>query len=598
MLKKNCHHHVCISSAWQKFSAFIFCLAIAYGSSTRAETVSPVETSVYEGKIINSITVDRRSIFEDPGKNFIFKTANSIKYPTDEDVIRSELLFKEGEPFESLRIQESERQLRALRYLRNIITEVKPVGADKVDIIVHVQDTWTLLPQVGFSSGDGKTNRSVGISDGNLGGLGKRVEVSYRQDEERNIISSVYEDNRLFGSNQRFLGGFIERSDGHIMSLYLGRPIRSLFDKHSWYINSNLGDTIGKLYENATERYIFRQRNTEVNLRYTEGVGNPAKERVDRFSLGFDFVQDAFRQATEKDYQELGLDPSKVSNDPEQLAKDRRRRGPVLTYESIVPDYISMNYIDRFDRVEDYNLGAEHDLSIATGPEFLGSYGNNLLFSGNKSAGIRFSREAFLRGEAGISSRLDEDGFSNSLARVEAKYYNVLGETCAGDWFLGRHTFASSFYVDYGDKLDKDRQLLIGGDNALRGYPARAFAGDKRTVLNLEDRIHIADNVFQVVSFGMAFFCDVGSATYNGPGSLFGKDLYADVGAGLRFAFPRSSGGQVLRLDFGIPLRRADDGTNHFELRIIMAGGQLFSSRLLSETTGPEKAYFSLGVDR
>ena len=157
---------------------------------------------------------------------------------------------------------------------------------------------------------------------------------------------------------------------------------------------------------------------------------------------------------------------------------------------------------------------------------------------------------------------------------------------------------AASLTADYGSDLDRDRQLSLGGDNGLRGYKARAFNGDKRLFLNLEDRMHFADDVLRLVSFGAAAFCDIGGATYGELGRLISDDLYGDVGVGLRIAFPRSSGGQVLRVDAALPLRDGDDGSGTFELRLVFSTGQLFSSRLRTETIGPEKANVGIGFDR
>ena len=40
------------------------------------------------------------------------------------------------------------------------------------------------------------------------------------------------------------------------------------------------------------------------------------------------------------------------------------------------------------------------------------------------------------------------------------------------------------------DALDPDMQLLIGGDNGLRGYPLRYEAGTSRALLTVEQRFY------------------------------------------------------------------------------------------------------------
>lgn len=551
--------------------------------------------SEFNGKPIRTITIQIREIFDEADLNGIYRTANDLKISTREKVVRRELLFKEGEDYDQFLIEESVRNLRTQGYLRSVLITPKPNG-DGVDVEVIVQDTWTLIPQVSFSSGTGRERKSVGLSESNLLGYGKRFEMLFEKDESRETIEGVWVDPRVWGTSNELVAGYFDRSDGERSLLSFGHPFRSLVDPRSWSATSDISDTIGRLFENGDERYIFRQKQTEVGLRYTLAQGH-AEQLVRRYSVGYDYIESNFSQADQKDYDDLDLDPAEVSNDPALLAEDRRFSGPVLNYQEIQPEFISMNYIDRFDRVEDYNLGEEVSVNSHFAPDFLGSRGNTYLFSANRSEGRKFSDSSFARGEFGVASRIDSDGFANTLARTELRYYNVLGSLSTQRLWLGRHTMASSFFLDYGDDLDADREFLLGADNALRGYKARTFSGDKRLALNVEDRVHLLDDVFKLVSVGAAVFIDAGGATDEAFGTIFTDHFYSDVGAGLRFAFPRSSGGKVFRIDIALPLRDGPDGSGQFEPRVIFAGGQLFGSRLRSETLGPEKASVAVGFD-
>lgn len=556
-----------------------------------------VETApALQGKTIRNITIEVREIFDDPNLQGMYQTVNNLKISTRQEVVKRELLFKEGDKYDHFLINESERNLRSLKYLRQV--KIVPTAeGDFVDMHVSVQDTWTIIPQWGYSSGTGREKLSVGLAESNLVGTGKRVEALYEEDDKRESIEAVVDDTRVLGTFHRFLGGYFQRSDGDRALVHFGRPFRSLVERQSWGFTGQFSDTVGRLFENGDEDYIFRQDRVEFNARYTFAIGNP-EVKLRRISVGYDYSDDVFSQADEDDYEDLDLDPDKVSNDPARLAEDRRYSGPVLAYESIVPDFISMNYIDRFERVEDYNLGGQFGTSVLIAPAALGSRDDALHLSGNRAQGLRFGRTSFMRGEMGVGSRLQDGGFENSVIRAELKYYNVLGPLFAGDTFLGRHTLAASFFIDYGDDLDEDREFLVGGDNALRGYESRTFTGDKRLVLNLEDRVHMLDDVFKLVSIGSAFFLDVGGATEEAFSDLVSDEMYADIGFGLRLAVPRSSGGRVLRVDVALPLREGPDGSDQFEIRVIFAGGQLFDSRLRSEIVGTQNATTGIGFDR
>lgn len=546
------------------------------------------------GKKIRSIQINLKDIFDNDTGAF-YRSANAIKVNTREYVIRQEIIVKEGDDFDEFAVRESERNLRTLRYLRNVTIDEKFDG-NFVDLTVNAEDTWTLLPKVNFSSGSGNNSRSFGVAESNLLGFGKRAEVLYSIEDNRTTLEGVWNDPRVWGTKTELLLGYFDRSDGKRSVFEYGLPYRTLVDKNSWSFDIDDSDAIGRLYQFGDERFIFRQERAVYGARYNFAKGDP-ESHVQRFGIGYNFIEDRFKQADASDFDDLDLDPATVSNDPTMVPENRRFSGPEFDYASIVPDYISMNYIDRFDRVQDYNLGGESHLTMMFAPESLGSVENTLLLDGNRTFGERFGPGSFGRGEFGFSTRRSSSSFDNTLLRGEANYYNVLGVLKYGDMYLGKHTLAAGIYTDWGLDLDRDREFLIGADTGLRGYEARTFTGDKRLVLNLEERAHFADDILELVSVGGAAFIDAGGATVDSYGHLFDEDLYADAGIGLRLGFPRSSGGKVARIDFAVPMRDSGDG-NDFTVRILFTGGQIFSSQLRSELLGARGANVEVGADR
>jgi outer membrane protein assembly factor BamA len=565
-----------------------------------------------EKRYIRNITIKVGEIFEDSSGPY--GVVNSLKTPTMHSVIRTELLFREGDTFDPYLIKQSARNLRLQRFLRQI--KITPTfDGDAVDVLVEARDSWTLIPYLSYSSGTGQRNQGVGISEGNFLGGATRVETKYEQNASRNSFGAAVQDPQFLGTRHSFLLGAADRSDGTTTRFAYGLPFRSLMQRDAWSFEGGTADTIGRLWDAGTETYIYRQHLNTFDALYTFAgpSAHPAQEDdpytgiykgqwvlSQRYSVGYSYSDATFHQADEKDYQDLDLDPSTVSNNPADLATDRRFSGPLFQYQTIKPEFISMNYIDRFDRVEDYNLGDESLVNMQIAPRALGSRDNSVIGTANRSKGWKTSNSSFLRGEIGGATRYDSTmaEIQNTIIRTEWKAYSVMGDLYMGERFLGRHTFASQFYIDFGEKLDKDRQLLLGADTGLRGYEINTFAGDKRAVLNLEERAHIADDIFQLVSLGTAVFVDVGGATSNALGDLLTTDLYGDAGFGFRFCFPRASGGGIARIDIAFPLRDGPDGSNAGEPRVIFAAGQLFNARLRSEALGPENASLGIGFDR
>ncbi|MCB0340507.1 MAG: BamA/TamA family outer membrane protein, partial [Bdellovibrionales bacterium] len=303
--------------------------------------------------------------------------------------------------------------------------------------------------------------------------------------------------------------------------------------------------------------------------------GDP-EVKVHRLSFGFDYVDDQFSEATPSDFEDVDVDPNSVSRDPALLAQDRRFSSPFVSYQSIEPDYVSLNYINRFERVEDFNLGQQLYLKLGLAPEAFGSLDDTLLLSSAVSHGWRFSSDSFVRGEILGETRFEGD-WSNSIIGTQWNYYNILTRRDDPDNIFGQHTLAGFFKVDYSSKLDRDREFLLGASEGLRGYKSGTFTGDKRVIMNVEDRFHLLDDIFQLVSLGGAVFFDAGGTTTSRIDDIFEDSFYSDIGLGLRFNFPRSSGARVLRIDFAFPLRDGLDGSNAFELRVILEGGQAFS---------------------
>ncbi|MEN9845860.1 MAG: hypothetical protein RIS36_1007 [Pseudomonadota bacterium] len=584
------------------------------GGVTVVDPDAPVDKShpQREKRYIRNITIKVGEIFEDSSGAYGY--VNSLKMQTVHSVIRTELLFQEGDTFDPYLIKQSARNLRLQRFLRQI--KITPTfDGNAVDVLVEARDSWTLIPYLSYSSGTGQRNAGVGISEGNLLGRATRLETRYEQNASRNSFGAVVQDPQFLGTRHNFLVGAADRSDGTTTRFAYGLPFRSLMQRDAWSFDGGTANTIGRLWDAGTETYIFRQHLNTFDALYTFAGPSalPAQEDdpytgiykgqwvlSQRYSVGYSYSDATFHQADQEDYQDLDLDPSTVSNNPADLATDRRFSGPLFQYQTIHPEFISMNYIDRFDRVEDYNLGDESLVNMQIAPRYLGSRDNSLIATANRSKGWKTSNSAFIRGEVGGATRYDHTNgeIQNTILRTEWKGYSVLGDLYMGERFLGRHTFASQFYLDFGEKLDKDRQLLLGADTGLRGYEINTFAGDKRMVLNLEERSHIADDIFQIVSLGTAIFVDVGGATSNALGDILTTDLYGDAGFGFRFCFPRASGGGIARIDIAVPFRDGPDGSKAGEPRVIFAAGQLFNARLRSEAVGPENASLGIGFDR
>jgi hemolysin activation/secretion protein len=127
--------------------------------------------------------------------------------------------------------------------------------------------------------------------------------------------------------------------------------------------------------------------------------------------------------------------------------------------------------------------------------------------------------------------------------------------------------------ADWGDKLDPDNQVKLGGDNGLRAFKVDDIVGNKGWVFNAEDRLFLINELFSLVSIGAVAFYDTGYVwAEHDPVSL--SKLRSDIGAGLRFGLTRSSNEVIIRLDFSYRLQVNDPNDSH--LVITFGTGQAF----------------------
>ncbi len=130
-----------------------------------------------EGKIVREINITTLDPFgynvRDTSKHpngFLMKSGNTLHIKTQEIIIKNLLLFKVNKPYDSLLVKESERLIRAQRYVQAVSFRAVPVSkkSDSVDVYIRVQDVWSLVPAFQIS----KTSADFGFTDNNLVGLG------------------------------------------------------------------------------------------------------------------------------------------------------------------------------------------------------------------------------------------------------------------------------------------------------------------------------------------------------------------------------------------------------------------------------------------
>lgn len=473
--------------------------------------------------------------------NKLFRAANALHISTKHYVIEEHILFKSGDPYVHRTIEESERILRSNEFLYD--AKIRPIRYhnNKVDIEVLTRDVWTLTGSVNFQNKGGVRDTGFEIEDQNLLGHGKRISLQRSRDADRSENLIEYYDPLFTKERLQMTVGYSNNSDGWRKSFDLERPFYSLDSRWSFGVNwdnSARTDTLYRDYEQY-QRFNFRETVYGVFGGYSMGLEH---NRISRFTLGF---------ASE----EVQISRNSETDLTRPLPPNRAVSYPWIGFNRIDNHFIKATRVDLIERTEDINIGMEYDVKVGASNRVFGAMENRLIVEGFFTKGYRPLRpDNLLLSSAKLTGRLSNTHAENMLLETKARFFLPAAK---------HQVNYARLQFDVGHDLDEDKQLLLGGQNGLRGYPANYREGNRRFLLNLERRFYGTHHLWQLFYVGAAAFFDVGSAWQNEARRDSNFEALRDYGLGLRLSSSRSGRGQVLHFDLAYAL----DGDNSISKR-------------------------------
>ncbi|MFM7626930.1 MAG: hypothetical protein ACKO7G_10785 [Gammaproteobacteria bacterium] len=257
-------------------------------------------------------------------------------------------------------------------------------------------------------------------------------------------------------------------------------------------------------------------------------------------------------------YDDRQFDRVPGSKLPSDVPPDRKLAYPWISAEWLQDDYRETRNRDQIERTEDFAFGWRARGRIGYASPTFGADRSAFVFDGQVSRGFAWGKNNSLLMNASLLGRHEDGQFRDLRFGGEARYYRRHSPR--------RLSFASVSVV-VGHELDADRQVLLGGDNGLRGYPLRYQGGEGRWLLTLEQRFYSDWYPFRLVNVGGAVFADVGAAFGANPYGSKTRDTLADVGFGLRLGNKRSGLGNMLHIDVAFPLN-ADKSIKSMQLLV------------------------------
>lgn len=501
---------------------------------------------------VGSITIRALNVFspEEATRGWLYRAANALHIETRESVIRKFLLFREGEPYDPTRLEETERNLRVLPFLKAASVLPGPPHDGVVDVMVTTQDAWTTQPGISFGKKGGVTTYSFSFEEKDLLGTGRTATISYGKDTDRINRLVEYKDPYLLGPywNSDFL--YSANSDGTEEAVRIGRPFYSFVSPWATDLVLTHLSQNDRIFADGEESSLFRQSHREFHVHYGRAL-TASDVLARRLSVGFELIKDEFNHVSDR--------PADV------LPDDRSFRYVSLKYEDVSNNFIKLNYVNRDSRFEDFNLGRTFSVIAAVSPSLFGVDRTTEFLQVQGDEGWRISPWSFLQAHIEFETRLDR-GVENAILSTSVNFVRKFDT-------LLLQTLVSHLQYDQGWNLDRDVQFFADGANGLRGYRLHSFDGNKRIIWNLEHRLFTGREVLQLASFGAAVFFDTGAATPEGR-PLKISEFKSDVGIGLRIAISRASTNSILRVDAAYPLNPDPRGRRGWLLSF--SSGQVF----------------------
>ncbi|HET7598804.1 MAG TPA: hypothetical protein VFK09_00845 [Gemmatimonadales bacterium] len=478
---------------------------------------APADTS----RVIRGIVLDRVGVF-DPGEDvgWLARVGNSLHTTTRRQVVRRELLVHEGEPFDSARVAETARNLRALGIFRRVFIDSVRTDSGLV-LRVTTKDGWSTRPQFDFSSAGGQTAWSVGLEEVNLFGNAAYGALSYADQPDRSTVTALFRQPRLFASRVYLQAGYQHRSDGRSISLGIGQP----FLNYSARWGASLGavdfdgDVLRFFEGSQTASIVLRRR--YALLRFDGARALAASPR------GFVRVG-MLAQLRRDDFVDL-VAPAAPSFPRTVTAA----AGPYIWLNRA--DYLVVHNYRSFLREEDVDLSPGLIVGAYAAPKAFGYERGGVGLQGGAQAGLR-TPGGFVAARAAATALYTSAGLDSGSVRL------------SGNWLLqpsSTHALSVAAQAGWLEAQVPGEEFDLGLSRGPRAFYQHAFTGDRMVNLTAEYRWTAAENLWEAIGIGLAAFVDHGGAWYSGAARRTGTDF----GFGLRLGPSRTTSGDAVRID-------------------------------------------------
>jgi hypothetical protein len=518
----------------------ITCLALGFSVPLPARAQEPVREP--PPPVVDTIIVVTQDVYgpAEARSSFLFRLANGLHFTTREAIVRREILFDAGAPYDSALVAETERNLRRMGIFRRAIIDTVRMDG-RLAAVVGTADGWTTELQLNMRFTAGTFSWGTGLIERNFLGRAAQAGVTYRDEPDRNAVTLRAGTDRVLSSSLALRGFYDDLSDGNRGVWSIGVPFRAWSDRHSFGLEGYAG--------------------LERVLQYRDGEVAQTYQRSSFIQTGQ--VSTAPVASTGK-YLRIGLvgqykrEEYVLAADTGQLLPDSASGAIGAFVELASARFKVVTHYNGFDREYDLDLSSRLSLSTWLAPSSWGyratGVGLGLSLQTGASLGPNF---ALFEGRAnGLFTSAGLDSGQVSVALTLAT--RLIPKN------------ATVFHLEVGvqDNPPPGLEFDLGHGVGPRLFGPHSFTGSRSAWGSLEHRAFLVDEVIGLLGIGFAAFVDYGGAWYDDQSSRLG----GDIGFGLRIGATRATGANVGRIDFGY---RFGDGTE--DKRWALSFGQGFA---------------------
>jgi len=467
----------------------------------------------YSGKRIRKIVIQRLNVFgadiNNPMSNNTKKIENVLNkthFNTNENIIRKNLLFSEGDRISPLVLSDNERILRQLPFIDDARIVVIPVSDEEADIIVFTKDVYSLGGSYVY---DGLKRGTVSIFDKNIFGMGHEfgIEIPY---------DSALPNSPGFGVH--YIADNIARSFINMKGYYQnGLGVRT----YGFDLSRKLVSSTTKYAGGISIRMMYTSEDLD-----TLPIPAPLKYNFQDYWLSRSFLIN--RESVSRIIIGARYTNNNVFNHPVILPESFYNLQKYMIFLGSaafsIQKYSKTTLIYSYGRTEDIPYGAL--FKITTGREY-NEFKQRTYFGTEASFGRSSKALGYFYTYGGFATYLNKNRTEQGVLSLGMSYFSNLIT-------LGNSKIRNFLYLNYtrGFGRYSNEYLKFNTDDGFSGFKNDSLKGTQRLTVSLESVLFSPVNLY---GFRFAFFGFTDFSFLSGTNEILGNGYaISSIGVGIR----------------------------------------------------------------